>query len=1470
MRTLSEIARSLPLALVILTVLILALLIVVWVLLRRARRRSPVTEDLEEMPAERPAAGAPPEPEEEVVLDLSRGARLRRAFRRGMRQLRNLAADRGQRFQIPWFLLLGQAGSRPPNLLADARLSLPLGPPRDRELASDLGLSWWFLDHGAVLDLAGEYVLRRDGHSSDTGGWRTFLHLLQQHRPERPLDGVLLTLSCRDLLDGLGDPDRLPQLERRADVLQGKLREAQKELGLLLPVYVLITGCEALPGFSSFVDALPAGQRDELFGWSSPYRLDAEFREQWADEAFSQIRRRLQNAQIGIHREPATGREADRVFLFPDHVETLRAPVRTFLRHLFESDAYRSPPLLRGLYLCGARSVETGGTLPPGRPLPVPADELSSGLAAAVPPPRRTYFLRDVFNRKILPEASLAVPAGRTLVSRNRRVRAAQILLAVSGLGLALGVVTARHRLLQREPELQRFLTGLHTDLRRAAALPHPADFTCPARVQVDSTPALDLLGRMAETNLSYYGSLFLPSSWLDPLNRDIETRIVDGFQSVVFPAMRHQLHIRVCDLVEGTGGGSGFWLSSQPTRRPADPSQALRPAGHTPQLLALSAYLRDLRELEARIEDYNRLPGTFDLEGLDEMIQFLYGRPLPAGFRQHTALYRQALERTRAERFALDPRSYRKEAGDRALELSRRLYRTLYDENVLLGVMRQVGDELEAIGQARWDGAEAPELFRELLEDLRELDLVERSELEWVFAEDFNLGADYDRVLTAIGSSRFLGPEIQAAVLQEGQTGWLDLQGDLVQQGSIYTEPFLQRADTAPAHPLPALSESVVVLRQAVEGFLGDFPADRETRPFFTRVAAGDRLHWDTPPLQQAVDLFDPYQVFRRQSLPLFPVDLQPAVDDIARDRVTERIRNLLAEAQELRPVSGVGSSLLRADRLQTEVSRFSAAAALLNRIRGHLRELGAEVLYEDLSFLIMQQGERLLVDLDRLLDARGLYLPREDGFAWWDGESPLVFRAFGVSTGEELKAYLDTQRQTIRELAQQYAKPVLDALDAPDLRWRAPFQVRYWERIFTQLEMYTTGKPGNSVELLETYIAGELPGTAVPGCAVDGDGAVRVAVAGSGATTAHRQDFFLDRRRLLRRSLHQRCLVLTRHQVLPAWYRIADFFDDRLAGRFPFVDSLSGALETAADPEDVREVFRRYDRLAPELLALAETDPAFGGDGEAVHGFLRQMGRVRAFFAPFLEASRRQPGAGVAPRPLPAYDLEVKLRTSRSRERHGNQIIEWRLEVEDSSVRLPDPRPRIRWIFGDRLRLVLRWARDAPRLPLSRGLPVGARVDGGTVVWEHTDPWSLISLLQSRRARPEDFRGFEDPDPHTLRFDVLTRPADLPAQIAWDDQTVEPVRVYLRVRLLAPTGPDGATQNGEPPDGARRDGAAGDGATGDGAAGDGAAGDGAAGDGAGAATGVDGAEAAGGVLVLPRFPFAAPRLTASHTRNL
>jgi len=196
------------------------------------------------------------------------------------------------------------------------------------------------------------------------------------------------------------------------------------------------------------------------------------------------------------------------------------------------------------------------------------------------------------------------------------------------------------------------------------------------------------------------------------------------------------------------------------------------------------------------------------------------------------------------------------------------------------------------------------------------------------------------------------------------------------------------------------------------------------------------------------------------------------------------------------------------------------------------------------------------------------------------------------------------------------------------------------------------------------------------------------------------------------------------------------------------------------------------------------------------------------------------------------------VEFRADTPREISGDQIIEWRLVVGGREIELPDPRPRIRWTYGDPLRLELRWATDSPFLPLSRGLPVGARVDGVTVTWEHDDPWSLISFLQARRVRP-------DLDPHTLELEVTTRRASQTREVAWEDGETEPVRVFLRVRLLAPEGPGAGAETGaEQTDGDAP-----------------AKGPPAAAGEAGAAEG-----AAAGPLILPRFPFAAPRLQAQN----
>ena len=206
---------------------IIALLIVVGLLYAIYKRFAPKRKPKPPpAPAPKEAEVAEAESPQHKVLRRE----LKQFFRYLLKQLRLHAPGRNYRYQIPWLLLIGETESGKSTLLAHNQLNQPLGAPK----APQGGCQVWFFDKGLVLEVGGQYILHKDSISSDQAGWRTFLKLLHHYRPRRPIDAIILTIPCQELLNQQQNPELLQQ---KAEHLYQKLWEAQNSSGIRFPVY---------------------------------------------------------------------------------------------------------------------------------------------------------------------------------------------------------------------------------------------------------------------------------------------------------------------------------------------------------------------------------------------------------------------------------------------------------------------------------------------------------------------------------------------------------------------------------------------------------------------------------------------------------------------------------------------------------------------------------------------------------------------------------------------------------------------------------------------------------------------------------------------------------------------------------------------------------------------------------------------------------------------------------------------------------------------------------------------------------------------------------------------------------------------------------------------------------------------------------------------------------------------------------
>jgi type VI secretion system protein ImpL len=1335
-------------------VLLLALVVAIFlvVLLKKAAKASKFPDPNEPEEEQDDAADGP-----HAVVDEGLVVSMGEAFRRA-RQMLDRVAD-GDRHDVPLYLLLGAARSRDNDMLAKAQLDLPWGYPSDNHMSIGAGRGFWFFDRGVVLDLAGDHVLGANGKTADDKGWNDALKAMQELRPKRPADGFILTLSCAELLEAATNESKRTELAMRSGRIFRKLADAQQRLGFRMPTYVVVTGCERLVGFRSFCAGLPEASRGQMLGWSSPYGIESVYRQNWIDEAFAAVQQRVSDVQMEIFAE--TPAESDWLLGLPRAIASLSGPVRTCLDNVFRPSAYHGALIFRGLYFCGREEM---------------------GASEEAMPIGNVAFLRDLLDRKVFVENGLASPTTRTVVGRSRAVRTLQIANAAIAILVVLNVIVGKIRFMKQNDELLPFLQTSVTQLRNKRAMELHGD---PATLATRIHGANELLARMSAIDFRSYSLVGNPASW--PIFTDFDERLNQSisvaFHELILDTMHDDLEKTAQQLIMSStarivpaahmesmaipGALNADIVELSPaTGTPVTLAAAAAPAplqmvDDMPELHALQRYVREMRALEQTARTFNSLSTSGDLKDLGSVVQYSFNRQLPRDFFERATLYRRALRSTEYARF--DPAKYQREASRSLQQLTSNFYAALYRRNPFAARLQQLAPSLQRAG---WYGPTSGDTagYAELSRQMREVELaLSGPELEWAFRSSFDLGPTYNAVVSEIGNSSFFGANVAREVRDNGMSGWSDFRATLAGVQSPLTGPVLTVRNGAPEM---RLSSESLLLKYALDMFLGQgfvstVPRGRQVR---SEAPRGVRLSWNPALLDRASAVSQAYDRFREKSLPMFPADLRVSIDQVARERARAEMYDLIADAQRYEPVAPAVSPTLLEEELRADISRFASAVQPLSGINDVFIRLGANESQREVAAAMSAEAVRLLHGVDQLLASEQPYTPRNGNFEWWDGSAPPSPQAWGAADEAELKTYLEAMRNRVGFLATNYARPLLAWLSKTGQHGRADVRTlaAKWQSMIDDLGAYDAKKPGNAVTVLEDYIAARSPKLSTHDC-----GAATLS-----SNLRSSESYFVNVAHSIARELSRQCYSLAGNDAYQRYAEISRYFNARLAGRYPFAEEPPRGSDMEADPADVRAFFKIFD-ANKAAVAAAVTDGKLDPGLAQARQFVQQMSSVRAFFAPFLDAEK--------PETAPSIDVEPTFRVLRQKEVEGDQIITWSLTVGDESVTNRDKNSKLRWTAGEPLTLAIRWASDAPRVPVVNG-EERAVVRDRTVIYEYGNRWSLLTALMQHAVSAETLPQYDDALPVTLGLRVHTQPVD------GGTPNDEPSLVFMRLSLLAP----------------------------------------------------------------------------------
>ncbi|MCD9007354.1 type VI secretion system membrane subunit TssM [Luteimonas sp. XNQY3] len=367
-------------------------------------------------------------------------AQLESRFREAVRLLRRRGGRRSL-YALPWYVVIGPPGSGKSTLVRNSGLEFPLAGRFGKEALRGVGgtrnCDWWFTGEAVFLDTAGRYTTQDSDAEADAGGWTGFLRLLRRFRRERPVDGVLVTMSMSDLL-------LLDERERdaHAQAVRRRLDELHEQLRVRVPVYLVFTKCDLVAGFGEFFDDLDPAQRAQVWGTTFPAgrTLDGSAARGFG-QAFNGLLERLDARLVErLHNERDRTRRAA-ILSFPQQFAAFGDIARDFTEAVFAGSAYGAAPLLRGVYLTSGTQEGT------------PIDRMMGAVARTfgvdatrVHAPglqRRTFFVERLLRDVVFAESGFA--AGLAGGARRRTgLAVAMAATVVCTLGL-LAAMTVSH-----------------------------------------------------------------------------------------------------------------------------------------------------------------------------------------------------------------------------------------------------------------------------------------------------------------------------------------------------------------------------------------------------------------------------------------------------------------------------------------------------------------------------------------------------------------------------------------------------------------------------------------------------------------------------------------------------------------------------------------------------------------------------------------------------------------------------------------------------------------------------------------------------------------------------------------------------------------------------------------------------------------------------------------------------------------
>jgi type VI secretion system protein ImpL len=337
-------------------------------------------------------------------------------------------------YELPWYIIIGNPSAGKSSAITNSGLKFPLADqagPAIRGIGGTRDCDWFFTTEGILLDTAGRYSVHEEKENHTE--WLGFLGLLKKHRPQAPINGIIVAASIGELM-GKNSEFGI----ELAKNLRQRIQELTDKLGVFTPIYVIFTKADLIAGFGEFFADADERSCARVWGATLPYNANgASDAVALFDKHFDVLHqglKELSTAQIAAHSKDTL---PSGMFTFPLEFAAIKPALRVFLATLFEQNPYQHKPIFRGFYFTSAlqEGQAQSSEIPrlqtffglQGHNLIVEQTEITA---------KHGFFIKDLFSKVIFADKHLVLQ--HTQPGRLK-FRYAAFFGMIAGLGLLFG-----------------------------------------------------------------------------------------------------------------------------------------------------------------------------------------------------------------------------------------------------------------------------------------------------------------------------------------------------------------------------------------------------------------------------------------------------------------------------------------------------------------------------------------------------------------------------------------------------------------------------------------------------------------------------------------------------------------------------------------------------------------------------------------------------------------------------------------------------------------------------------------------------------------------------------------------------------------------------------------------------------------------------------------------------------------------